>query len=276
MKEITKEKSSCLSIVFKLNTNLYALKVNIISSILLLEEKNIAKIPNTSAKIRGIMNLRGNIIAIVDLRCVFGITSLQKEYSTFKNMLDARIQDHLTWVEELNCSVKEGRKFKLTTDPHKCKLGIWYDNFTTDLDSINHHMKKIDEPHRKLHQAALNVQNCQRNCESCTRKECLENILKKVEDEYVPHVVCLLEQAKDIFISNFRETIIVLDIGEQQIGIIVDEVVGIEHLKLLRKNNRSEKNSKNYILNTAQSKDLDKVVQIINDKKLLTHLEILS
>lgn len=276
MKELIKNKVNYSSLIFRLDKDFYALRIDMISSILILEDESITTLPNTSKEIRGIMNLRGDIIAIIDLRYVFGIISLDEEYREFKDMLDARKQDHLNWVEALQRSVDTGEEFTLATDPHKCKLGVWYDNFKTEFDSINYHIRKLDEPHKKLHKAALEVKNCSKDCEACERKECLKDIFVRIEKEYVPKIVSLLEDAKDVFMTNFKEMVIALDIGDQRIGIIVDEVLGIENLIPLEKKYSLGNGGKNYILHTAKSEALDDVVMVINDKELFSSLGVLE
>lgn len=40
-------------------------------------------------------------------------------------MLAERETDHVNWINELERSVQEKRKFTLTTDPYKCAFGKW-------------------------------------------------------------------------------------------------------------------------------------------------------
>jgi purine-binding chemotaxis protein CheW len=58
-------------IIFKLGTEEYALSIDQIKEVVL--TPRIAKMPQTPSYIRGVANIRGNIIAILDLREKFGI-----------------------------------------------------------------------------------------------------------------------------------------------------------------------------------------------------------
>lgn len=263
-------------LVFRLNKNIYAINIKFVSSIMIFEQ-NITEIPNTPKYIKGLVNLRGNIISIVDLRQIFGIIPLEEEYKNFKDMLELRKQEHLNWVKELEKSVETGEKFNLTTDPHKCNFGIWYDNFKSEFSSINHLMKKIDEPHKKLHYAAIEVSNCSKNCSSCERSECLKSIFERIDKKYVPIIIDILDDAKKVFKDNFKEILVVLEINEQQVGIIVDEVKSIQSLSILKKNENSYeiKNNK-FIKNVANVKENDAPIMIIDDNKFFDYLNIVS
>lgn len=64
-------------VIFKLNAEYYGLDIKYVENI----EKNltITRIPNSKSYIKGIINLRGNVIPVIDLRARFGFP--QKEYT---------------------------------------------------------------------------------------------------------------------------------------------------------------------------------------------------
>lgn len=61
-------------IVFKLANGEYALKIDQIKEVVI--TPNIAKVPLVPSYIKGVANIRGNILAIVDLEEKFGLTEL--------------------------------------------------------------------------------------------------------------------------------------------------------------------------------------------------------
>ncbi len=69
---------------------------------------------------------------MMDLRITFGLKPIVEECKDFEQMIDARKQDHIHWVNELERYIKEGGSFTLAKDSHQCAFGKWYDNFTTD------------------------------------------------------------------------------------------------------------------------------------------------
>lgn len=217
-------------LIFKLQNEYYTFNSQLVSGIMTLP-KEIISMPKAPAHVRGVFELRGEIIPLIDLRVLFGMKSLLTEYHEFADMLEQRKQDHIRWVKELKASADEKRAFTLATDPHECAFGKWYYNFRSELHSVNHHLGKIEEPHKKLHEAALEVQNCQQNCDSCERKECLKEIFRRLSEDYVPKILSLLEESKEAFKDDFREMVVVLDKDKQKFGIIADEIVSVENLE---------------------------------------------
>ena len=63
------------SVVCILGNELYGIDINIVQGIE--KEQEIVRVPNTSDYIKGIMNLRGDIIPIFDLRRKFGMPELK-------------------------------------------------------------------------------------------------------------------------------------------------------------------------------------------------------
>jgi purine-binding chemotaxis protein CheW len=81
-KETIKEKGELLQlIVFKLNDGEYALQIDQIKEVVL--TPRIAQVPQTPAYLKGVANIRGNVIAIIDLEQKFnlGASSTQDDSS---------------------------------------------------------------------------------------------------------------------------------------------------------------------------------------------------
>ena len=64
-------------IIFKLGTEEYALSIDQIKEVVL--TPRIAKMPQTPSYIKGVANIRGNIIAILDLEQKFGIEQTRED-----------------------------------------------------------------------------------------------------------------------------------------------------------------------------------------------------
>src|SRR6478752_3903251 len=66
-------------IIFKLGTEEYALSIDQIKEVVL--TPRIARMPQTPSYIKGVANIRGSIIAILDLEQKFGIEKQEKNNS---------------------------------------------------------------------------------------------------------------------------------------------------------------------------------------------------
>ena len=215
-------------IVFKIFGKLYCVTSKYISTIMQLP--HFEELPDADPCITGVYTYRGELVQMLDLRTLFRMPSLAQEYQDFSAMIDARKQDHINWVNELKKSVAENYQFPLATDPHKCTFGRWYDSFSSENNEVNLYLKKLEFPHRMLHEAAVKVGECSRDCANCGREKCLQAALKEAEDRYMPQVLDLLDGVKEVFKSAmYHEMSLVLS-GGKGIAVIVDEVLSVEEL----------------------------------------------
>lgn len=218
-----------LYIVFKVDGMSFSVNSGYIDAIMQLPKYE--RLHGGSPNISGMFPYRGNVIAMFDLRSALGVKSMLKEYEEFVQMMDDRKGDHVHWVEELERTLKVGEPFTLSTDPHKCALGKWYDSFKSDNSAVNFHLRKIDEPHKKLHQAALEAQDCKRLSDERKRREGLEKVLSRVRNESMPTILKLLDETKEVFRTTVYHEMVLL-LGSKRIGIVVDEVLSVEELSL--------------------------------------------
>lgn len=227
--------SDNLWVLTKLKDCTYALEGSYVEAIFMLETE-ITTSGNSDEINLGIIPYRDTIIPVIDLRKFLGMDSYAQEQEEFAQMLEQRKQDHIRWVDELKRCLEENDKFKLATDPHKCAFGKWYDNFETDNNTVSFHLKKIDEPHKKLHATAHEAFACKRECPKCTRGECLQTALSKAVDVYMPTVVNLLEEAKQVFQDSYRKMVVVVSKNDHKYGLLVDEVISVEPLSIILPN----------------------------------------
>ncbi|MDU0458674.1 MAG: chemotaxis protein CheW [Geobacteraceae bacterium] len=67
-------------LTFKLDEEVFALDVAKVREIL--EYTNITKVPQTPDFMRGVINLRGSVVPVIDLRLKFGMTSTEQTVNT--------------------------------------------------------------------------------------------------------------------------------------------------------------------------------------------------
>jgi len=214
------------SILFRLNGGLYCADSRYVSTIM--ELLKYTPVPDAPPYISGIFPLRGSSVTLFNLRAALKLQSLQEEFEDFTAMLDARKQDHINWVSALERSIETGEPFSMATDPHKCKLGKWYDGFKTDSMELSSHLARMEDPHRRLHETAQRVEQCDAAGNREAVDNCKQATLAEVRGNYMPKVLGVLEDAKEIFrIREFHEMVLVLS-GETSLGLMVDEVLSVE------------------------------------------------
>lgn len=214
-------------LIFKIQNTMYAVNGEMINSIFVLEQP-ITHVPMSESHVRGIVNVRGEIVPILDMRVLLELPTAEKEYEDFKSMLELRKSEHEEWVEEFDKSLRNDTPFLLETDPHKCAFGKWYDSFSTESSTIEHYMKQIKEPHKKLHECAGEVLNMEHRCE---QPEVCQKALKLAEEVYMPATLNLIDKALEVYNENNKQMVIVVQYEDIQMGILVDEVVEVTNIK---------------------------------------------
>ncbi|HEY4788438.1 MAG TPA: chemotaxis protein CheW [Bacteroidales bacterium] len=92
-------------LTFKIEEEIYAANVSKVLSIL--ELSKITKIPRTPDYIRGVINLRGIVLPIVDLRIKFGLTPTEFTTNTCILVLEITIENTSVKIGALVDSVQE-------------------------------------------------------------------------------------------------------------------------------------------------------------------------
>ena len=191
------------------------------------EVPHVIPVPHSPPFVRGLINLRGKIIPLVDLRTRLGIASLMGELKAFTDMLAQREQDHQNWLQELEDSVKEHRSFTLTTDPHKCAFGKWYDNFHTDDHTARHLLRQFDEPHRAIHGVAERVGEYVAGEDF----DSAEALIAATRDGELHQMINLFHSTTTHYRESNHEIAMVLETPDFDFAIAVDSVEAVEFLE---------------------------------------------
>jgi purine-binding chemotaxis protein CheW len=220
------EIDNLLWVIVTLEKRLFALRVADVETMVMLP--TISSIPDAPSYIRGVINLRGKVIPVFDLRLRLGITTLKEETDNLISLLMQREADHVNWVNELELSVKESREFKLQTNPHLCAFGKWYDSFKTDNLIVSTMLRKFDTPHQCIHAIAnkiLLLTNANNNA----------GALKLIEDTRsgdLAEMVRLFALLRAELQTSIREIAVVISSDVNTYAVIVDSVETVSHVSI--------------------------------------------
>lgn len=256
------------SILFRLQNDYYAVNCKHVASIMQIPD--VESLPEAPKNVIGIFRFREKVIPIICLRSLFGQPTVEQEVEQFVEMLNRRKQDHLNWVKELSHCVQTGELFTLATNPHQCTLGQWYDNYEPENNTIKAQLKKLEEPHRLLHESGHEIEHCKkqyRDEAECAQQQ--RKILDKVTKDYMPRILNVLEDTKQTFREQKRTLLIVIDNGEDAFAMAVDEVLAVEELTDVAQEQQVEKlKGSVYINEIKKSTKLDRLILMIQDDKL--------
>jgi len=93
----------------------------------------------------------------------------QKYDKDIKGIMLQREVDHLNWAANLTDSVLNKYVTKVSTNPHKCGFGKWYDKYILSdkfknlPKELQENITKLDNPHKALHGSAIKIKELQNN-----------------------------------------------------------------------------------------------------------------
>lgn len=203
-----------LWVTFKLNNADYCITSEFVDSIVIPEK--ITEMPGNPPYLLGVTNYNHRTIPVVEMRTLFNMMNLTEYVNRFAEMK----QMHVDWIEALEEAVEKRVTFTKAVDPHKCKFGIWYDQFHTDNISLNFVLKKIAAPHEFIHCCGGEINQLMARKEWEAAEKRLEDAKRTCYNEVIPLLDQLIETYKEVN----RGVVIVLNRNNQYTGIMVDEI----------------------------------------------------
>jgi purine-binding chemotaxis protein CheW len=92
-------------LTFKLDEEIFALDVAKVREIL--EESSITKVPQTPDFMRGVINLRGSVVPVIDLRLKFGMSATERTVNTCIIVAEVELEEETIVLGALADSVQE-------------------------------------------------------------------------------------------------------------------------------------------------------------------------
>ncbi|OGJ84505.1 MAG: hypothetical protein A2268_10960 [Candidatus Raymondbacteria bacterium RifOxyA12_full_50_37] len=208
-------------VVFSLQKNLFALPAHSVQT--MVEMPMVTQLPHMPSYGRGAINLRGQIIPVLDLRLRLGLPTLADEMN---GLLAQREQDHRNWLSALEQSARDGTEFKLTTDPHKCAFGKWYDTYTHENLVIASLLLKFDKPHKAIHAVAEKVKHLEHSGDTAGAQA----LISATKNRELSELIALFAELKKCFAEEKREIAIVVTGSEKLYALAVDSIESVGQL----------------------------------------------
>ncbi|HTS25149.1 MAG TPA: chemotaxis protein CheW [Bryobacteraceae bacterium] len=92
-------------LTFKLDSEVFALDVATVREVL--DFTTVTRIPRTPEFMRGVINLRGSVVPVVDLRLAFGMSATEKTVNTCIIVVEVCLEGETTIMGALADSVEE-------------------------------------------------------------------------------------------------------------------------------------------------------------------------
>ena len=92
-------------LAFKLESEIFAFDISKVREVL--EFDTVTKVPQTPDMMKGVINLRGSVVPVIDLRIKFGMGETEKTVNTVIIIIEIDLDDTSTMIGALVDSVKE-------------------------------------------------------------------------------------------------------------------------------------------------------------------------
>lgn len=248
-------------VLFRVNNQVYGIPASNAQEMVTIPD--VTPIPRVPEYVRGIINLRGSVIALIDLRLKLGQPSLKSEMDAFIDIMRQREKDHVVWLDTLQHSIDTGEPFTLVRDPHQCAFGKWYETIDMRNARLQSVVARFDAPHRAIHGAADIIEGVVKRGE----KDRASEMLKKVRDVHETALHALFDEMEDSLRAINQEVAIVVEYSNTVLAITVDAVESVEPLlaNSIEELPGSGGNDKRYIVSMLGRRSSDNAPVLIPD-----------
>jgi purine-binding chemotaxis protein CheW len=108
-------------LTFKLDDEVFAVDISTVREVL--EFTTVTKVPQTPEFMRGVINLRGSVVPVVDLRLKFGMSETSKTVNTCVIIVEVSLDGESTVIGALADSVQEVFEFDADQIEPSPKIG---------------------------------------------------------------------------------------------------------------------------------------------------------
>lgn len=185
---------------------------------------DVTVVPMGRPEDRGVINLRGQVIRLIDMRKLFGWQSVPEELDAFYKLMGQREEDHRNWLSELERSVTEGTEFRLGTDPRRCAFGQWYYSYRPESAWVGALLRKFESPHNRIHTLASAVHGLTRS----GRRDEAQSLIDSKRNSELKQMVALFQELKDLMRQTAKELAVVITAAQRTFAISVDHAVAVE------------------------------------------------
>jgi len=230
--QLNKEASAAVTryVVVDINRNHYGMSTESTVELMGGAMTQITRVPHSPKYITGVLNHRGTIIPVIDMRSLFGFEPREAEAKRLAQMFQTLKNDHVEWLSALQEVIFTDTAFTKATDPTQCSFGKWYDT-VLDGSSIlgmliasDPILKSLVErfyvPHKRIHSIAEQVLALK----SEGKVEEAMARLGSVRETELAEMCSLFDQILTVVESKLESMLVITEIGSRKAAVAVDGV----------------------------------------------------
>lgn len=209
-------------VTFHLGEEEFGLDIAAVKEILRLDE--ITAVPNVPPYVKGIQNVRDQVLPIIEMRKVVDMDTLEHFHTTLVERLR---NSHTEWVEHLKAALHGETVFAKATDPTKCELGRLLEFWRTRGIEFADMYKKFKPPHDGLHMAAVDILKLAK-----TDIDAADRLFRQKIAPYLETLMALFIELEDVLKKHDArdQRILIVNIENTTVGLLVDRVTEVSRL----------------------------------------------
>lgn len=152
----------------------------------------------------GYLDYRDSLVKVYDGAALLNRKRTQANQQQLVDELELQKKAHIDWVNSLEKSLLVNQPFAEPQDAKLCKLGKWYQSFTTENDELYQIVQRIKAPHEHIHQAANHLLEIQKNGDT----ERALRLLNIEQNTTVRKLLRTLTQAQEVLTRKAQPVIL--------------------------------------------------------------------
>ena len=246
-------------LIFTLSGNAYSVNSKYVNG-LEMKSDRITPLPHAPEVYCGMVERRGEVYPLLNMRKVFGFKPLDDELGEFRKLVEDKIAEEKAWFNNLMSQFENGGSIHITKAQNNIK-------FFEKLSEYNSAVNAKLETAKRAYGELSKVLNEALAADSQKEKE---ELMNKARTESFRQVLKALDGIVKAQENSFREIVVVLNDGEQMLGLLVDQVLAVDKISSVVGSERMRvlMQSK-YFEGVARNDRVDLEILVINEDELL-------
>lgn len=211
-----------LRVIVKLGTRLFSVKADQVVSMEVLSE--LSEIPQAPSYIRGVAELRGQLIPVVDLRQVLGLGNYQEDLEKLSDIFSKGEKDFFKIITSFKANIGSSEMINLKSIQEDFTFSVWLKNYESDnifiseiCNSLKRRNLKILE---KLKEVNLYLEN--------NKRQEANEAFSDIENDELPKLKEIFKNTHEVIRDKSNELFIVIQQDESKFAVTVDHIEAVD------------------------------------------------
>ncbi len=217
-------------VVVEINHNLYGMSTDSTVELMSGATAQITRVPHSPDYISGVINHRGTIIPVIDMRSLFGFHPREAQGDQFAKVFEGFKNEYTHWLNTLQDVIYSGADFSEPTDPTQCRFWKWYRTVVEGSASLSKlaekdpilksYIDRFESPHRKVYGVAGKALKLRDEGAQEKAAECIKSV-RAIE---LREIYELFDQILHAISTKLESMLVITEIGSRKAAIAVDGV----------------------------------------------------